>query len=268
MSIKMKDVRAHLELDEPDYDAAAEMGPDALPYLDNLVDGEDTMLASKATYLASLITHPDAVDVLRHAAAHADPVVRVAAAAAAKNVAVADANAVLEPLVGDGDAGVRKVAIKSVPDTPSPSLKHKVESAAADEADPDLRALCRDTLERIGSTTSSLGMDTPSEETMASESGLMSDEGDDMADDGGAGMGGGEFDDRDTEFSDQAEDPDEFGIGGGDFDDRGTELSDQAEDPDEFGGGDGSIDITRGVGGRGTDPADVESSDGFGGGEY
>jgi hypothetical protein len=49
MSITMNAVRAHLDPDEPDYTKAAELGPDAIPYLEEIVNGTDTMLASKAT---------------------------------------------------------------------------------------------------------------------------------------------------------------------------------------------------------------------------
>ena len=55
MSITMKDVRAQLDRDEPDYKEAAMLGQDAIPYLSELVKGPDAMLASKAAYLASLI---------------------------------------------------------------------------------------------------------------------------------------------------------------------------------------------------------------------
>ena len=54
MSVTMKDVRTQLEPDEPDYAKAAQLGADAIPYLKELVNGPDTMLASKAAYLAVL----------------------------------------------------------------------------------------------------------------------------------------------------------------------------------------------------------------------
>jgi hypothetical protein len=47
-------VRAALEPEEPDYAAAAQLGP-AVPHLQTLIQGDDPMLASKASYLASLI---------------------------------------------------------------------------------------------------------------------------------------------------------------------------------------------------------------------
>ncbi len=262
MSIKMQDVRAHLELDEPDYATAAEMGPDALPFLDKLVEDKNAMLASKATYLASLIKHHDAAGIVRHAATHADPIVRLAAAAAAKNIAPEDANDVLEPLVGDRDSGVRKVAINSIPDTPSRSLRDRLQTNADDEADPDLRTLCRDTLSRIGAAplTPAAATTSTSRETVPNESSVESAEEDD-----GAGMGGGEFDNHgDNNMTDLRGIPDP-GMGGGELMEHSAEQSTEFDDPAEFGGGDGSIDIADANKATTTD-AENDGSDGFGGG--
>jgi hypothetical protein len=55
MTITMRDARAQLDPEEPDYHQAAELGPAALPLLEQLVRGADPMLAAKAAYLASLI---------------------------------------------------------------------------------------------------------------------------------------------------------------------------------------------------------------------
>ena len=46
MPVSMEQVRAHLDRDEPDYPAAAQLGPEALPHLRQLAQGDDPMLAS------------------------------------------------------------------------------------------------------------------------------------------------------------------------------------------------------------------------------
>jgi HEAT repeat protein len=104
----MQDVRKVLDPDEPDYAAAAELGEEALPHLEQLVRGDDAMLASKATYAASLIR--GGADTVETAADSEDPVVRVAAAAAARNLPPERAQLVLRRLSDDEDAGIRKVA--------------------------------------------------------------------------------------------------------------------------------------------------------------
>jgi HEAT repeat protein len=113
-----------LNPDEPNYPQAAKLGPDALPHLDTLVKTADPLLASKATYLASLIQGEQSINVLKAAAQSNHPEVRVAAAAGARNLASAAAGAgdlgrdrlsdLLSSLNNDEDAGVRKEATKSL----------------------------------------------------------------------------------------------------------------------------------------------------------
>lgn len=112
MTVTMEDVRAALDPEEPDYEEAVELGPEALPHLQVLVNLGDPMLASKAAYLASLIDDVRAEEVVEDAARNVDPIVRVAAAAAAANLGTTVSSHVLRNLVNDPDAGVRKVAGK------------------------------------------------------------------------------------------------------------------------------------------------------------
>jgi HEAT repeat protein len=131
MAVTMKNVRAALDPEEPNYAEAARLGPEALPHLDALVTSDDTMLASKAAFLASLIKDAKSAEVVAKAARSSDPAVRVAAAAAASNLPSAAASAVLLELVADPDPGVRKVARKAVPDKPSAKLAEALEAAKA-----------------------------------------------------------------------------------------------------------------------------------------
>jgi hypothetical protein len=128
MAVTMQNVRAALDPEEPDYEEAAKLGPEALPHLEVLVNSGDSMLASKATFLASLIKDAKSAEIVEMAARSDDPVVRVAAAAAATNLAASRASAVLLDLVTDPDPGVRKVARASVPEKPSARLTEKLEA--------------------------------------------------------------------------------------------------------------------------------------------
>jgi HEAT repeat protein len=140
MAVTMKQVRAALDPEEPDYAAAARLGPDALPHLRRLVTSKDTMLASKAVHLAALIGGDDAVDVVRQASEHANPVLRVAAAAATRELPPPDAAQVLPTLLADDDRGVRKVALNSVPPNPGDEVMHHVRELEQLGADPGLQA--------------------------------------------------------------------------------------------------------------------------------
>ena len=151
MAVTMEEVRAELERDEPNYARAAGLGPEALPHLEELAHGDDTMLATKAVYLAGLIQDDRSAKLLEDAAKADDPRVRVAAAAAARNVEADRASGVLAPLVADDDPGVRKVALKSVPPDATDELRRAVERVAEeDEADETTRRLSREALRRIG----------------------------------------------------------------------------------------------------------------------
>jgi hypothetical protein len=133
MAVTMEDVRAALDPEEPDYTNAAQLGPQALPHLEVMVSSGDTMLASKAAYLASLIKGgAKSAEIVATAAQSSDPAVRVAAAAAASNLSPSGANAVLLELVADPDPGVRKVARSSVPARPTAKLAERLEAIHAE----------------------------------------------------------------------------------------------------------------------------------------
>jgi HEAT repeat protein len=110
MAVSMEDVRRVLDPEEPNYEAAAKLGTEALPHLQALVAGKDSMLASKAAYAASMLQGAAGEDVVRTAARSHDLVVRVAAAAAARNLPPEAASDVLAELVDDEDPGISKVA--------------------------------------------------------------------------------------------------------------------------------------------------------------
>src|SRR5262245_51714625 len=129
MAVTMQTVRRALEPEEPDYSKAATLGPEALPHLEVLVTSGEPMLASKATYLASLIKHERAGQVIETAARSDDPTIRVAAAAAAANLASSKAQELMQELAADPDAGVRKVAR-------SRRAKMEAKSRAAQEESP------------------------------------------------------------------------------------------------------------------------------------
>lgn len=119
-----------LQAEEPDYNEASKLGRSALPLLDTLVRIADPLLASKATYLASLIDDENSISVLKRAAQDSHAEVRLAAAAGARNLksqskrirkrnirktgAVTDPlNQLISTLESDQDLGVRKEAFKS-----------------------------------------------------------------------------------------------------------------------------------------------------------
>jgi len=149
MAVTMQDVRAVLDPEEPDYEFASLLGPEALPHLETLVRGDDPMLASKAAYLAGLLDDERSADVVNQAGQSDDATVRVAAAAAARHLTGTGASDVLISLLSDSDPGVRTVALKSVPDTATGDLRSLVEDISGSEGDDAVRELSGQVLRRL-----------------------------------------------------------------------------------------------------------------------
>lgn len=127
MAVDIEQVKAALNPEEPDYPKAAkELGADALPHLEAIIGGNDTMLAAKATYLAGLIGGEKAV---AKAARSGQASLRVAAAAAAAHLPAEHSESVIADLVDDVDAGVQKVAVRSAPAKMSDALRARVTAA-------------------------------------------------------------------------------------------------------------------------------------------
>jgi hypothetical protein len=144
-------VRAALEPDEVDYGRAARLGPDSLPALSELVGGSaGPGMAAKAAYLASLIGGPDSADVVRRAAASAEPAIRVAAASGLRNLATADLESVARSLLDDDDVGVRKTTLialgAGLRDSP---LLRQVNHLAERDSEPRLRILAAEAVSRM-----------------------------------------------------------------------------------------------------------------------
>lgn len=235
MAVSMKQVRAILDAEEPDYRGLAALGPDALPQLKKLVGGADVMLASKAAYAASLIPDERAVDVLLEAAQCEDPVVRVAAAAAVRNVPQLTSGDLLENFFVDADAGVRRAAIKSVGKSATDTLRSKIAEMASSDSDPAIREMSRAALQRLSDQDESASSSTSTSEGTDED-----------------GMGGGMLEDSPTASSDPGAD----GDGGGSL--EGATSGPQWIESDGQGQGGGDLSPT-----PATSATEVE---GFGGG--
>jgi len=149
MPTTMEDVLAVLTQDEVDYTRAQQLGPEAVPFLDQLVRGPDLNLASKAAYLASLIESDRSTEVLAAAAARPEPVVRVAAASGVRNLKEAQAERLIDRLQGDADPGVRKVLVNSAAVFRSPRVAEQVRRIAEHDPEPFVRASAARSVERM-----------------------------------------------------------------------------------------------------------------------
>jgi HEAT repeat protein len=137
----MVDVRRVLDPDEVDYDAASQLGPEALPHLRILVESEEPGIAAKAAYLAGRIGDEQSEGVVALAAGNSDARVRVAAVSAASMLDPDAANRVLTDLVVDDDVGVQKLAVRSVSAHPSSNLRANLERVSETSPEDSLRQM-------------------------------------------------------------------------------------------------------------------------------
>lgn len=148
MSIGFEDVIQVVAPEEPDYESAAKLGPDALPHLREIADGSDAMLASKAAYVASLIEDDGAISVLETAAHNDDVTVRVAAAAGIANLRGRDVAGVVAQLLDDPDGGVRRCALESMPGATGLQLRGRLETLQDEDPDESIRLAAAKALDR------------------------------------------------------------------------------------------------------------------------
>lgn len=149
MPVTMEQVLEILGAEEPDYGRGVELGPEALPHLEAIVQGPDIGLAAKAVSLAALIPDPRAAELVELAARDSEPIVRVAAAAAAQSLPAEQSAGVMVALLGDEDIGVRKVALESVAADAPEEVRQRVAALSDSDAEPSIRELSGEVLSRM-----------------------------------------------------------------------------------------------------------------------
>ncbi len=109
-----QELLSFLRQDELDYPAGAKkFGKDALPLLENLIEGSDENLAIKAAYLVGYMEDEGANDILSKAADKGIAPVRIAAAFGAQKREPKIAEAILQRSFDDNDPSVVKFAMRS-----------------------------------------------------------------------------------------------------------------------------------------------------------
>jgi len=148
MPVTIQDVVNQLDREEPDYTQAARLGPEALPFVRQLIQGDNVALASKAAFLAGQISGEGTLQVLEIASRHPDPVVRVAAAASAKNF-TGLSTTLANTFLNDADAGVRTWGLRTLEVVQPEGVRPSVERIMKDDPDPVLRERARKVIDRL-----------------------------------------------------------------------------------------------------------------------
>jgi len=148
MPVTIEDVVNQLDREEPDYTQAARLGPAALPFVRQLIQGNNIALASKAAFLAGQISGEASMQVLEIASRHPDPVVRVAAAASARNV-TGLSSTLASTFLNDVDPGVRKWGLRALEVAQPQGIRPSVERIMNDDPEPVLREQARKVIDRL-----------------------------------------------------------------------------------------------------------------------
>ncbi|MCC5638534.1 HEAT repeat domain-containing protein [Nostoc sp. CHAB 5844] len=148
MPVTLEQILNYLDREEPDYENAAQLGPEALPHLMRLVQGENVTFAALAASLAGLIKSEQSAEVVEMATRHPEPVVRVAAAAALRNLREPPTSLAIR-LLKDEEMGVRKWTLKALEVHRQMDLKPHLQEIAEKDPDITLRQLASQLVNRL-----------------------------------------------------------------------------------------------------------------------
>jgi HEAT repeat protein len=130
MPISYAELKAMLDVDEPDYPALSEAAAGAIRHLRKLAASADASLASKAVSLAGMMGDADCVAIVGSASKSRDVLVRVAAAHAANLLPDGpEATRMVSKLLDDRDVGVVKLAARAATRLSDPAVTAKARQA-------------------------------------------------------------------------------------------------------------------------------------------
>jgi HEAT repeat protein len=131
MPVSYAELKALLDVDEPDYEKLANKMAGAMHHLRRLAASDDPSVASKAVSLAGIIADADSIVVVADAAKSRSALVRVAAAHAASLLPDSpQAARVVSKLLGDADIGVAKIAVRAAARQSDPALAANAKRAS------------------------------------------------------------------------------------------------------------------------------------------
>lgn len=130
MPVSYAELKAMLDVDEPDYAALAAKAAGAMQHLRKLAASPDVALASKAVSLAGIMGEADSVAIVGNASKSRHALLRVAAAHAASLLPDSpQAARVVVKLLDDKDVGVVKIAARAATRQSDPTVVAKAQRA-------------------------------------------------------------------------------------------------------------------------------------------
>lgn len=131
MAISYAELKAMLDVDEPDYMSLVEKTAGAMQHLRKLAESADVSLASKAVSLAGMMGDADSIGIIGNASKSRAVLIRVAAAHAATMLPDSPQTArVVGKLLDDKDVGVAKLAARAATRLSDPRMATKAKRAS------------------------------------------------------------------------------------------------------------------------------------------
>jgi HEAT repeat protein len=143
------ELRAKLNLIEPNESMYQGIGPADIPALEELIRDPEEWLTGRVVFALSRVGGSAAVSAMARAAADPRPPVRVAIAAAASQRAMVLPDTALVPLLRDQDAGVRKFATLAVRRENGSDAQTLLNHLASEDAVPAVRANAAEALGKL-----------------------------------------------------------------------------------------------------------------------
>jgi hypothetical protein len=142
MAISEKDLLFALSNEEPQYfEILAKLDEKAIAYLSVLSKGKDTMLATKAIFLAGIYNKPSGNAIVESAAKSTVLLKRIASASALEYMPEEKRNKLAEKLIDDPDISIQKLVIKATGNSKSAKLREKFTKLSKDSPSKFIRDL-------------------------------------------------------------------------------------------------------------------------------
>ncbi len=140
----MPELREQLSAIEPEERTYQGIGPTEIGFLTALLNDDEAWLAARAVHALSRIDADAARNAIVLAARSPRLEIRVAAAVSAQSLPPRLSDQVLDRLLSDSQAAVRKFAIRSVSSSNSPVTRQRIREIATTEADTLLRQIAQE----------------------------------------------------------------------------------------------------------------------------
>jgi len=150
MALTTAELTLLLGNEEPNYaEIAAKAGNTSTAAVAELAQSKDTMMATKATYLASLLNDPEGAKIVEKASRSSNQLLRLASASALVNLPEITRNKIAERLVDTDDISLQKLSLAAIQGKTSAKLRKRVDELSTGSDSEVIRNLSKSALIKI-----------------------------------------------------------------------------------------------------------------------